>query len=235
MRARSRWVGFGRTVIVCLLIGAVMNLAAALVCWFRWTSSAGGAGASGSSPLAGSADVALWRSPVPSEWPDPSEAWLERPTIGVERHELLSVINEFTVLSVDEQEHQRQVDARESYWLLSMRFGWPFPVLALEHWRFIRGFTLQLQATNAITIADRRLPGRIVWAGLCAGSLVYALPMLMIPLLLRPLRARRRRRRGCCMSCGYDLRGEFDAGCPECGWNRTAPSPPAPATAETGR
>ncbi len=27
---------------------------------------------------------------------------------------------------------------------------------------------------------------------------------------------------GICPTCGYDLRGELDAGCPECGWNREA-------------
>jgi len=29
-----------------------------------------------------------------------------------------------------------------------------------------------------------------------------------------------RRKRGHCIKCGYDLRGDFSAGCPECGWRR---------------
>ena len=29
-----------------------------------------------------------------------------------------------------------------------------------------------------------------------------------------------RRKRGLCIKCGYDLRGDFSAGCPECGWRR---------------
>jgi hypothetical protein len=29
-----------------------------------------------------------------------------------------------------------------------------------------------------------------------------------------------RRRRGACLNCGYDLRGDFANGCPECGWRR---------------
>ena len=29
-----------------------------------------------------------------------------------------------------------------------------------------------------------------------------------------------RTRRGRCPRCGYDLRGEFADGCPECGWGR---------------
>ena len=33
-------------------------------------------------------------------------------------------------------------------------------------------------------------------------------------------RMRRRMRRGYCPNCGYNLRKDFDTGCPECGWNR---------------
>jgi hypothetical protein len=29
-----------------------------------------------------------------------------------------------------------------------------------------------------------------------------------------------RRRRGACLNCGYDLRGDVSHGCPECGWRR---------------
>jgi hypothetical protein len=31
---------------------------------------------------------------------------------------------------------------------------------------------------------------------------------------------RSRQQRGQCPTCGYDLKGEHAAGCPECGWNR---------------
>lgn len=34
-------------------------------------------------------------------------------------------------------------------------------------------------------------------------------------------RDQRRMRKGLCPVCGYDLRGEFDDGCAECGWRRT--------------
>ncbi len=39
---------------------------------------------------------------------------------------------------------------------------------------------------------------------------------------LGPRRRRpRRRRRGQCPACGYDLRHGMHAGCPECGWRRS--------------
>ncbi|MEE9129209.1 MAG: hypothetical protein V3T84_04260 [Phycisphaerales bacterium] len=40
--------------------------------------------------------------------------------------------------------------------------------------------------------------------------------------MLAPITLRRiiRRKRGLCIKCGYDLRGDFSTGCPECGWRR---------------
>jgi hypothetical protein len=38
--------------------------------------------------------------------------------------------------------------------------------------------------------------------------------------LVRSGRPERRTRRGLCPGCGYDVKGEFDKGCPECGWRR---------------
>ncbi len=51
---------------------------------------------------------------------------------------------------------------------------------------------------------------------------------LWIPLLLvgtatiLAFRHDRRFAPGHCQTCGYDLRGEFSTGCPECGWRRDA-------------
>ena len=50
--------------------------------------------------------------------------------------------------------------------------------------------------------------------GMCL--FVFAAP-LFGPTLFISLR---RRRRGRCPACGYDLRGDLSAGCTECGWNR---------------
>jgi len=47
---------------------------------------------------------------------------------------------------------------------------------------------------------------------------------LLWMLWLSPFVVRRviRRKRGHCIKCGYDLRGDFSTGCPECGWRREA-------------
>ncbi len=64
---------------------------------------------------------------------------------------------------------------------------------------------------------------RPIWPGFLIDTLFYG--AIWFGLLfgfgatrtaLRALRTRR----GLCPMCGYDLRGNLDAGCPECGWNR---------------
>ncbi|MCK4873483.1 MAG: hypothetical protein KAS72_12215 [Phycisphaerales bacterium] len=73
--------------------------------------------------------------------------------------------------------------------------------------------------------AGVRLPGNIVplspiWVGLTANSVCYGLLFFLAFLGGKHGRRFARRRRGRCPLCAYDLRGELDAGCPECGWNR---------------
>jgi hypothetical protein len=66
----------------------------------------------------------------------------------------------------------------------------------------------------------RRLPVLPIWPGFAINTLFYALILWL--LYCTPFVARRliRIKRGRCPKCGYDLRGELDAGCSECGWGR---------------
>ncbi len=68
------------------------------------------------------------------------------------------------------------------------------------------------------------IPLRPLWPGFAVNTVFYA--ALLWPLISGPfaLRRRIRRKRGLCVACGYDLRGNLSAGCPECGWRREAAS-----------
>ena len=67
---------------------------------------------------------------------------------------------------------------------------------------------------------------RPLWLGFLVDSLFYAVlwPIAFISVLtiwklfLWPIRKFRHR----CVKCGYDLRGGYGGGCPECGWGREA-------------
>ncbi len=66
----------------------------------------------------------------------------------------------------------------------------------------------------------RGIPLLPIWPGFAINTVFYATILWL--LTLGPFTARRmiRRNRGHCIKCGYDLRGDFSAGCPECGWQR---------------
>jgi hypothetical protein len=88
----------------------------------------------------------------------------------------------------------------------------------LERWWSVRawddwvvlGAGLQKTQTRGETARAVVLPHWLLALGV-AGLLVRA---------ARGGKRTRRRRRGLCPACGYDVKGAFEGGCPECGWNR---------------
>lgn len=64
---------------------------------------------------------------------------------------------------------------------------------------------------------ERQLPIRPIWTGFALNTVLFAAPVLALLLIPGPLRRARRRRRGQCERCSYDLRGTPAlAPCPEC-------------------
>ncbi|MFG0252225.1 MAG: hypothetical protein ACF8NJ_05050 [Phycisphaerales bacterium JB038] len=111
--------------------------------------------------------------------------------------------------------------------------GWPLTCLrALSTWSTRRGFL-------GVDVPDRGdcLPWHPWWPGLAGNTALYALAWFVALIPLSPgadaLRRHWRRRCGECPACKCDLRGDLDAGCPECGWGRQSRTPddsePAPA------
>ena len=116
---------------------------------------------------------------------------------------------------------------------LSYAFGWPW--LARRGWVVDNGRPSVLAGRDLWTLGPaggwvRGLPLSPVWPGFAADSLLFAAVwFVMLRLFAAPARrgmawllCRKgvRRGRGCCPECGYDLRGDLEAGCPECGWRR---------------
>lgn len=119
-------------------------------------------------------------------------------------------------------------------------YGWP--ALAM------RGVTIETLPTggtwrdpaldhpHSILLGPRRVavPASVLWPGFLLNSFIFAAAwFLAISVggraarsLTAGLRARLARRRGRCPMCTYDLLGDYSSGCPECGWNRSAPQQP---------
>lgn len=117
---------------------------------------------------------------------------------------------------------------------LECRFGWPVPSLQwhqIERTGLVvkRGWSIDLPGLGPITRpllpAPRRLPLTPVWLGLFFNTALYAAVLgtgMMGLSYVGAARREARRRRGCCPSCAYDLHGDFQSGCPECGWGCSA-------------
>jgi hypothetical protein len=102
--------------------------------------------------------------------------------------------------------------------------GWPCRCLRAwtadlcEHWHgAVSGPTWLIRAPVG---ASRPLPYVPWWPGLIANTLFFTAPWFLLLFGVGVARCRWRMRRGSCPSCKYDLRGDLDAGCPECGWGR---------------
>lgn len=87
-------------------------------------------------------------------------------------------------------------------------------------------------STCAIDLGDaqgplglpRVLPLRPIALGFIINTLLYAAALLLVFVVCAYTRRLMRIRRGRCRKCGYDLRGDLERGCPECGWGREAVS-----------
>lgn len=86
----------------------------------------------------------------------------------------------------------------------------------------VAGIPLNERRWSAFGVCDvpYTLPIVPIFPGFYLDTLIFAVPWFVI--LFAPGATRRaiRRQRGRCPRCGYNLRGKFDDGCSECGWNR---------------
>jgi len=125
---------------------------------------------------------------------------------------------------------------RQGYY--SYAFGWPcysmqgivgpphekkdsFPdnsmlVIATDPFEISRGYP----AATTNSDLHRLIPLRPIFPGFIINTLVYAAVWFGIFFGVGFVKRVLRRKRGRCVKCSYDLRGEFDRGCPECGWGR---------------
>ena len=63
----------------------------------------------------------------------------------------------------------------------------------------------------------RMLPLALIWSGFLADVAIYSLVWFGLLMLIIAGRRALRSREGCCVNCGYDLRGTPHGKCPECG------------------
>lgn len=108
--------------------------------------------------------------------------------------------------------------------------GWRLDRTVYDDWSIMDYVDAQVNSVgNFSANLQRRDDGSLVYGYLTLPhwfpiAVTGAWPLLTLA-LARPLRRRRRMRRGLCVGCGYDLRGSTGP-CPECGLGAVArPAP----------
>ncbi len=106
-------------------------------------------------------------------------------------------------------------------WLYFEDTGYGWPMISMWHlWADFTPNGMPQMFPDSIEIGRWNLPNRVVWNGSLVNTAFYAMIWFALPWSFSQTRRAVRKRRGRCMRCGYDLRGDSSAGCPECGWRR---------------
>ena len=115
-------------------------------------------------------------------------------------------------------------------WWENIAAGWPMVALWMEYEESPNGagpltdrWALRLPMSKRHGPSSLRkptIPLRPLWPGFGIDTLFYG--AIWFGVFFAPGSAKRfiRAKRGRCPRCGYDLRGQLAAGCPECGWGR---------------
>ncbi len=82
----------------------------------------------------------------------------------------------------------------------------------------------QYRASLPSFLFNTVLPYRPLYLNLLFNSALYGLLAYGSWAAFGSLKHNRRKSRGLCPQCKYDLRGDHESGCPECGWGREASS-----------
>ncbi len=229
MKRIARWL------IVCLLLGIVSTIAVAWACaaWVDpYTTAQPSPRRSGGATngryytiwMVGE-HAAIGAARTNSFWGDPSYTGLfsSGPFFGPPEP-LIPKWAPFLVPSTDipaGPQHVRVADAR----------GWPFlamwsglsydePIqLPTKTPMIMHGLVVNPSAMSGPSpeTTVRMLPLALIWGGFLADIAFYSLIWLVLLILTVAGRRALRSRQGCCVICGYDLRGTPHGKCPECG------------------
>ena len=218
--------------VVFLLLGAIVNVAVAwaitaLTTWPGWPQQ----------------PVLLtqieWPGPVPQHWPSLADS-IQGQVFGWSLYHYLA--------GVVEETPDGELLASEQFVINVGSVGWPCLALQWELWLdhvlprgravegayraegqpadtwWLSGVGLPFEKFGFGLRSWKRLPVRPIWPDFAVNTIFYAAILWL--LTFGPFAVRRfiRDKRGRCINCGYDLRGDFSAGCSECGWRREPPS-----------
>ena len=205
--------------VVFLLLGAILNVGVAWGCAL-WSP------AIPSSPHGGDGVPKLapgtsWPRPVPAEWPS-----LLYGSWGTGLF-----MSTGTFRGYIPKDQAISEGRPRDYGLSVFRYGVPFralegQILMRIYEPYARTFTMMAAVRSPDLMSSRRsmgvIPLRPIWPGFAINTVFYAAILRLLMFGVSTTRRVIRRKRGLCIKCGYDLRGDLSAGCSECGWQRAS-------------
>lgn len=221
---RKRWA---MMVLVSLLLGAVVNIAIA------WSLAAFVGVPPPPARQIPPAQPPTWPGQVSDWWPEPNEVHIGRWWCCTTVHAFAHSVRRWEDLNALTKASEAMLScnlyiAQWGWPMRSLEFQWPHSQnMLVSIWLFKRPTEAALRTGLPVSTSITRSPERThlplmpVWQGFVVNSLAYS--AIIAASLLAPGAARRarRRRRGQCLACGYELAGL--AMCPECGPPRGMP------------
>lgn len=201
-------------IILLVLLAATINLAGAISFWFF--------GERPPNPTVIPAyyvsrnirpqDSEVWRNRRDVNWPSDPKWATKQSYIGITFRSL------FTIYSYPRYSAST---FGYNYTINIVEAGYPMRCIAGEQWdegysssNILKGNTGMSQAFGY------QWPNRLLWSGMFINVLFYSALIALAYFCVRYSRRAMRKKRGHCLKCAYDLRGDYSAGCSECGYGR---------------
>ena len=217
-------------IVILLLLGAILNVAVAWGCAIRWVYDPFGEIRFGST----------YDESTKIVWKVDGKHWIGTSEISIDGwyYELEDyvedelTVEEATPFWLDWERPEDISDSRELYNADIIAHGLPFRSLLVfddnESNDSDSVFKKGIEATFpdwirgsepefGFRLDTTHLPLKPTWLGFLANTIIYSWFFLLGQLQIKSVRKRRRRKRGLCIKCAYDLRGTEHAVCPECG------------------
>jgi hypothetical protein len=187
--------------VVFLLLGAIVNVAVAWGCaarrWSTWPTYSSG------THLPDKGDLSWWHDNAP-------DGFVARPAEVAGFYGL----GTSTVIMVDQQ-----IETSTSAPSDAIRYRAGLPMRTFEGSTWVDMKRRRSTMQHAVKIWGDRppIPLQLLWVGFAINTIFYGVLLWLAMLGLLRARRVRRRKRGLCIKCGYDLRGTEHEVCPECG------------------
>ncbi len=218
---------------IFILLGAVVNVVVAWGC-ARWSDVR-----FYSEQLPKSDAIAVWERYAPQGW---ALTGTQEVSTASEFGITSLLVLQDALASDVEKNIELDQGGRVQYYVAEIRAGWPFRCLRAGLWQRIgiapiarNGLLVRTSHTYEILTgwphsntdpglrqitAGRIIPLGPMMSGMLINTLIYSGLLWVVGRAPGAVRRHIRLQRCRCPVSGYDLRGDLERGCPECGWQR---------------